>query len=143
MHMTITIPDADRHYSLFAEGALLGVTRERGCARITLDAAHPVTLYYKVAGCRRLYVCSPEPCGDLYPQGSFAECARPLYVMAELTGRRYDRYKRAMKIIAAETGGRCYCWPRMFYLSLVQLCVCGKNSLRSLGQLMTEYDHVA
>lgn len=139
MPLTVTIPDADSHYSLYAEGALLAVTRTRGGARVDLDAAHPVTLYYKVAGCRRLYVCSPEPCGDLYPRGDFAECGKPLYIMAELCGRRYDRYKRAMRIIAAETGGRCYLWPRTFYLSLVELCISERNSLRSLGLLMEEY----
>ena len=137
----ITVPPATRHFSLFAEGCVLGVyAGEPGeAAHVILDASHPVALYYHVAGRRRLFICMSGDMGKEFPKRIFPETLSEVSVLTELSGRAYDRYKRTMEWAARHVGPAVFTLPPDFFLVLAELCRGGRNSGANISLLLSRH----
>lgn len=138
MDCTITIPQENGNWTVYAEGVLVRRAFTDGASFVTLDDDHCITLYYTVRTWRRLYVCA-SPRLVPFRVHDFAESDAPLSVMADLAGRAYDRYKRSMGRLSAATGGGFYRYPPAFFWQLAFLCRFGKNDAHNLERLVRRY----
>lgn len=139
MECTVAIPSDNGHYTLYAEGVFIRKSFMDGRSFITLDASHAIVLYYTVHEWRHLYVCVAA---DALPGHAFNfnECDMQLSVLADLTGRAYDRFKRSMDYLNAASAGTFYRYPAPFFWQLAALCRCGKNDRFNLRLLAGKYD---
>lgn len=124
-------------YTLYAEGYYLGKRHENGRTYIYLSRLHPVILYYTYPLYRVLYVCTYD--------GSTAGCrldgvSCSLHIIERLTGRSFDRFKRALYRLSRSTEGRIYTWQASFFWRLAALCRQGKTGGGSIPLLAGQYD---
>lgn len=136
---TISIPNENEHYSLYAEGVFVRKMITDTQSFITLNDDFCIILYYTVHTWRHLYVCCATRLFPYYPH-TFNESDAPLSVIADLTGRSYDRFKRSMAYLNAATLGKFYRFPPTFFWQLASLCRFGKNSRLNLRLLVNTYD---
>ena len=140
MALVITIPEPTKRYSIYADGVLSElVMRMEDKSIVTLDDRWPLTLYYRFGIHRHLYACAlPEILPDT-PVKTFQNVPKPLAVIAELTGRSFDRYKRAMWRLKENTDGRIMRLPPEFFWMLAQKCEQGKNSMEAVDRLAEKF----
>lgn len=140
MALTITIPKPTKRYSIYADGVLDElVMRMKDKSIVTLDERWPVTLYYRFGIHRHLYACSLPELLPGAPIKTFQDVPRPLAVIAELTGRSFDRYKRAMWRLKESTGGKIMRMPPEFFWMLAQKCEQGRNSMEAVDRLAEKF----
>ena len=139
MDCTVTIPKDNEHYSLYAEGIFIRKTVTEQQSFITLNDDFCITLYYTVHTWRHLYVCVATRLFPDYPH-TFNESDAQLSVIADLTGRAYDRFKRSMHYLNVATLGAFYRFPPSFFWQLASLCRFGKNNRLNLRLLVYQYD---
>ena len=139
MECTIAIPVKNGHYTLYAEGVFIRKKFLDGRSFITLDGKFVIVLYYTVYEWRHLYVCIAK---ELLPdyEITFNECSMSLSVIADLTGRAYDRFKRSMDYLNKATGGMFYKLPPSFFWQLAWLSRHGKNDRLNIRRLVHKYD---
>ena len=139
MDCTVTIPVDNEHYSLYAEGVFVRKTVTEQQSFITLNDDFCILLYYTVHTWRHLYVCVATRLFPYCPH-NFNESDAPLSVIADLSGRAYDRFKRSMRYLNAATRGAFYRFPPAFFWQLASLCRFGKNDRLNLQMLVYQYD---
>ena len=140
MALTITIPEPTKRYSIYADGVLDElVMRMKDKSIVTLDDRWPVTLYYRFGIHRHLYACAAPALLPDAPVKVFKDVPRPLAVIAELTGRSFDRYKRAMWRLKESTDGKIMRMPPEFFWMLAQKCEQGKNSMEAVDRLAEKF----
>lgn len=140
MSLTITIPEPTKRYSIYADGVLDDmVMRMKGKSIVTLDDRWPLTLYYRFGIHRHLYACALPQMLTGAPVKTFRDVSKPLAVIAELTGRSFDRYKRAMWRLKENTDGRIMRMPPEFFWMLAEKCEQGRNSMKAVDGLAEKF----
>lgn len=102
---------------------------------VILDSDHPIALYYKVMGRRRLYICL-QSAPEIFDIHRFPEIEIPMAVVSSLSGRAYDRYKRSIRLMERMTEGRVFSKRINFFIRFAELCALGKNSIANMRLLL-------
>lgn len=137
--ITITIPPPTKRFSIYADGVLDAVVRLKEKSFVTLNDRYPITLYYRFGIHRHLYVCTSTSGFPNFPAKTLEGVPCPMAVLAELTGRAFDRYKRSMYRLKNDTNGKVMRLPPEFFWMLAQKCEQGKNAMKSVDRLMQSY----
>lgn len=136
MEICIKIPIPKKSFSLYVQGIILNAITTDQETFLILDSNYPITLYYKIMGRRKIYVCSSHNLGSEYVRKHFPESNLPLSVACELSGRAFDRFKKSIRLLEKIHGNSILKKGIDFFIRLSELCSSGKNSLPNLELLM-------
>lgn len=138
MNIIITIPEPNRLFSLYAMGKLKSVVRLQDKSFVTLDDDYVISLFYRLGKHRHVYICASPRILPGVPTRNFSGVDKPLAVLSELTGRSFDRYKRALYLLSSNAKSKDSFSKMQIssFWNIAQLCALGKNSLQNLMRVV-------